>query len=136
MGNRIKEIGTAFRLPLWRKVLLTGQPLVKMGGEEGNVCKTVVKRDARRESRKEQTDGFPLGTYIVTVLAQPIARGIYKTHSLMVGKTRFRKTSDIHPSLTGFSKAHGEATIFFKKWLFYFLFVYSVKDNCRHIIHG
>lgn len=76
---------------------------------------TVVKRDARRESRKEQTDGFPLGTDIVTVLAQPIARGNYKTHSLMVGKMRFRKTSDIHPGLTGFSKTHGEATICFKK---------------------
>lgn len=36
--------------------------------------------------------GIPLGTEALAVLAQHIARGVYKIYALMFGKTRFRKT--------------------------------------------
>lgn len=74
-----------------------------------------------RSAGKSRQMGIPLGTDTLAVLAQPIARGVCKTYVLLFGKTRFRKTSDVHPGLTGFSKTYVEARILKKKKLLLFL---------------
>ena len=40
---------------------------------------------------------IPSSTDVLAALAQPIARGVYKTYTLLFGKIRLRKTSDVHP---------------------------------------
>lgn len=81
----------------------------------------------------------PLCADILTVITQLIAIGVYKTYTMVFGKSKCRKNSDVHPCLTEFSKTQGEATILKKKKnlvLFYFLVIYYTKDDYRHIIHG
>lgn len=79
---------------------------------------------------------IPLGADILTVLTLPVARGVYKTCTLMFGKPKFRKNSNVLPCFTEFSKIQ-EATILKKKkkkilTLIYILVVHSVKDNYTH----
>lgn len=58
--------------------------------------KCLYEGDEKRKPRKSRKTDVPLGTDIWTVLTQPIAMDVYKTSTLMFGKTRFRKTSDVH----------------------------------------
>lgn len=69
-------------------------------------------RECAGKSRQLNT---PLCADILTVITQLIAIGVYKTYTMMFGKSNCRKNSDVHPCLTEFSKTQGEATILKKQ---------------------